>query len=288
MSDSLTRVAQELTEALTLLSRLESDLNPAEGAVENLDDRLHALRSAARKYDKTPAELPAYLAELARQIDGLEGRGSNLQQSEVAVSAARDEYHRAVQTLRQARQKAARELDAAINRELAPLKLERAIFATRLEALPESDWNGSGGDSVQFEVATNVGMPPGPLHKIASGGELSRMMLALSLVLTDAKPVDSLVFDEVDSGVGGATADAIGERLARLAAQKQVLSVTHSPQVAARGHHHWRVEKQEVAGRTVTQITALSPSERIEEIARMLSGAEITPEARAAATRLLA
>ena len=287
LSDSLTRVAQELSEALTLLSRLESDLDPSEGGLESLDDRLHLLRSAARKYDRKPDELPAFLTELSQKIDGLEGRGDDLQQFEAAVTAARDEYHRAVQSLRQARLAATQRLDALINAELPPLKLERAIFATRVTPLPEAEWNGSGGESVQFEVATNVGMPPGPLHKIASGGELSRMMLALSLVLTDAKPIESLVFDEVDSGVGGATADAIGERLVRLAAERQVLSVTHSPQVAARGHHHWRVEKREVQGRTVTLIAPLNRQERIEEIARMLSGAEITAEARAAATRLL-
>ena len=287
LSDSLERVAQELNESLALLERLEADIDPADGGLEMVEDRLHALRNCARKLERTTEELSDYRTELQAIIDGLEGGGVNLKQLESAVAAAREEFHRAVMALRQARQTAATKLDSAMNLELKPLKLERAIFATRIETLGESDWNGGGGEAVQFEVATNVGMPAGPLHKVASGGELSRMMLALSLVLTDTKAVDSLVFDEVDSGVGGATADAIGERLARLASGRQVLSVTHSPQVAARGQHHWRVEKREDNGRTVTLISHLSPTERVEEIARMLSGAEITVEARAAATKLL-
>ncbi|MDI9408463.1 MAG: DNA repair protein RecN [Candidatus Pacebacteria bacterium] len=287
LSDSLERAAQELNESLAQLERLATDIDPTDGGLELVEDRLHSLRSMARKHDRAVVELPDYWQELQARIDGLEGGGENLKKLETAVTAAGEEFHRAVQNLRQARKAAALKLDEAINRELKPLKLERAIFATRIDALPPSDWNGGGGDAVQFEVATNVGMPAGPLHKVASGGELSRMMLALSLVLTDSKPVDSLVFDEVDSGVGGATADAIGERLARLASQRQVLSVTHSPQVAARGQHHWRVEKTEDQGRTVTNITHLSNPERIEEIARMLSGAQITAEARAAATKLL-
>jgi DNA repair protein RecN (Recombination protein N) len=172
--------------------------------------------------------------------------------------------------------------------ELPPLKLEKARFVTGIAAQEERLWGENGMDQVAFEVATNPGLPPGPIGKIASGGELSRFMLALKLVLADSDTIPSMVFDEADSGVGGAVAAAIGERLARLATTLQVLVVTHSPQVAARGHHHWHVAKHEDGrGGIVTRIGTLEAAERREEVARMLAGAEITDEARAAADRLL-
>jgi DNA repair protein RecN (Recombination protein N) len=171
--------------------------------------------------------------------------------------------------------------------ELPPLKLDKARFVTRIEPLDERDWGPEGIDRVAFQVATNPGATPGPIHRIASGGELARFMLALKVVLARASTVPTLVFDEVDTGIGGATAAAVGERLARLARDVQVLVVTHSPQVAATGLHHWRVEKGSEADATVTRVAPLSDGERREEIARMLSGATVTAEARAAAETLL-
>jgi DNA repair protein RecN (Recombination protein N) len=174
-----------------------------------------------------------------------------------------------------------------VGRELAPLRLDKARFSTEVTALPEEKWNEAGADAVQFLVATNPGAPPAPLARVASGGELSRLMLALKVVLSAGSPVPTLVFDEVDSGVGGATAAAVGERLARVAQRVQVLVVTHSPQVAARGHAHYRVSKQVAAGRTATRVEQLDSAARREEIARMLAGETVTEAARAAADSLL-
>jgi DNA repair protein RecN (Recombination protein N) len=182
---------------------------------------------------------------------------------------------------------AAKKLDAAIMKELPPLKLEKARFQTTLAPLPEAEWGAHGREKVQFEVATNPGAPAGPLARIASGGELARFMLALKVVLAKTSAVPTLVFDEVDSGVGGATAAAVGERLHRLAQERQVLVVTHSPQVAARGGHHWRVAKSESKSRTLTRVDELDQAARREEIARMLSGSAVTAEARAAAASLM-
>jgi DNA repair protein RecN (Recombination protein N) len=186
-----------------------------------------------------------------------------------------------------ARKSAADRLDRAVARELTPLKLDRARFRTEVETLPEAGWGETGADRIGFAVSTNPGQPPGPLAKIASGGELARFMLALKVVLSRASAVPVLVFDEVDSGIGGATADAVGERLLRLAEARQVLVVTHSPQVAARGTHHWQVRKTMKEGHMITEVVSLNRAERREEIARMLSGAEVTAEARAAAARLI-
>jgi DNA repair protein RecN (Recombination protein N) len=175
-----------------------------------------------------------------------------------------------------------------VMKELPPLKLEKARFHTALTTLAENEWNEHGRERIAFEVATIAGAAPGPLNKIASGGELARFMLALKVVLAKTSPVATLVFDEVDSGVGGATAAAVGERLARLAEERQVLVVTHSPQVAARAAHHWRVARSDGKKASATKVEALGDAERREEIARMLSGTAITAEARAAAASLLA
>jgi DNA repair protein RecN (Recombination protein N) len=187
-----------------------------------------------------------------------------------------------------AREKAARRLDGAITAELKPLRLDKARFRTVLSPLGEADWGEHGCERIHFEVATNPGAPFGALAKIASGGELSRFMLALKLVLAGTSSVPTLIFDEVDSGIGGAVAAAVGERLQRLGSRLQVLVVTHSPQVAARGAHHWRVAKKQGQQATITSVEELDPDTRQEEIARMLSGSTITAEARAAAASLIA
>ena len=174
-----------------------------------------------------------------------------------------------------------------MNAELPPLKLDKATFRTRLEPLDERDGGPHGLERIGFEAATNPGSPPGPLPRIASGGELARFLLAIKVVLARVSPVASLIFDEVDSGIGGATAHAVGERLERLAAGRQILVVTHSPQVAARAERHWRVAKTAAGEGVVTEVAELDAAARREEIARMLSGAQVTDEARAAAEKLM-
>jgi DNA repair protein RecN (Recombination protein N) len=204
-----------------------------------------------------------------------------------AEKSARLVFDQAAHELSLARKEAAAMLDKLVAKELAPLKLDKATFKTVVAPKLESAWNESGMDRVAFEISTNPGMPPGPLDKIASGGELARFMLALKVVLAGSQDRAALIFDEVDAGISGATANAVGERLARLAKNVQVIVVTHAPQVAARGDNHWRVSKVTRAGQTSTKVEQLSATARREEIARMLAGEKITDEARAAADSLL-
>jgi DNA repair protein RecN (Recombination protein N) len=289
--EALDRAGAEAAEAVRLLQAASDDLEADPGRLEQVDTRLFALRDAARKHGVEVEALPPLAQQMAERLAALDARGDVLARLTAEEAAARDAYVVAAETLGRERGKAAARLDKAVNAELPPLKLEKAKFRTRLDRLEESDWGETGLDRVAFEVTTNPGMPPGPLARIASGGELSRFMLALRVALAAADPVPTLVFDEVDSGIGGATAAAVGERLARLAERVQVLVVTHSPQVAARGRWHWRVEKaaaRKGAAAVTTNVEALEEAGRREEIARMLSGATVTDEARAAADQLLA
>ena len=258
--------------------------------LERTEERLFALRAAARKFD-VPVEGLAALAErMAADLAALdEGEGA-LVRLEGQVAEAEASYVRLAAELSRERGEAARRLDAAVEAELPPLKLERARFITMIER-DEAARGPDGFDRVAFWVETNPGSRPGPMMKVASGGELSRFMLALKVVLAERGSAPTLVFDEIDTGVGGAVADAIGERLARLAANVQVICVTHAPQVAAKAQRHFLIAKSAhdgQSGRTVTQVSALPEPSRREEIARMLAGASITDEARAAAARLLA
>jgi len=284
---ALDRAAAELADAADRLRRMVNDPELAPHRLAQIEERLFALRDLSRKHGVPVDGLADHAAALAAQLAALDDQSGRLARLTQDEAAARQAYLTAAEELSKARAKAARKLDAAINAELPPLKLDKARFATRLEPLPESDWGEAGLERAVFEVATNPGMPPGPLNRIASGGELSRFLLALKVVLAEADPVPTLVFDEVDSGVGGATAAAVGERLARLGEKLQVLVVTHSPQVAARTDRHWRVEKAALGKGTVTRLTVLDDKGRREEIARMLSGARVTDEARAAADRLM-
>jgi DNA repair protein RecN (Recombination protein N) len=277
-----------LAEAETLLSRLAQDAEADPRRLEAAEERLFALRAAARKHSVPVAELPALLAALQSRLAALETGAAEVESLEAAVAAARATYLAASAGLTEARQAAASRLEKAIAKELPPLRLERARFVAEVAPLPESAWGLSGADAVRFLIATNPGQAPGPLARVASGGELSRLMLALKVVLAGGSTVPTLVFDEVDSGIGGATAAAVGERLARVAAGVQVLLVTHSPQVAARGAAHLRVSKQVARGRAETRVDMLEHAERREEIARMLAGETVTDQARAAADSLLA
>ncbi|WP_144187015.1 DNA repair protein RecN [Elioraea rosea] len=282
------RAQDAVAEAEMLLERLVADSGPDPQGLERAEERLFALRAMARKHQTSVDALPALLAELRGRLAALDAGEERIAGLAAAAAAARETYRSAAEALTAARTEAASRLDRAVAKELAPLKLEKARFITEVTALPEAEWGPDGSCSVRFLVAMNPGMPPAPLARTASGGELARLMLALKVVLAAGGTVPTLVFDEVDSGIGGATAAAVGERLARLAAALQVLVVTHSPQVAAKASVQWRVAKRSGKAGTVTTVTPLGEEERREEIARMLAGERITDAARAAADSLLA
>lgn len=287
ITGALSRAAAEVQDALAAIQNASEGLQDSDQDLETLDERLFALRAQARKHGCGVKALPLMRTELAEKLSRIEQEDDLLAQALKAAEGAKAAYSREAEKVRTLRKEAARKLDAQIAGELAPLKLDKARFVTSLEDLPEAEWGPCGMDRVRFLVATNPGAAPGPLHKIASGGEMARFMLALKVVLAETGRAGSLIFDEVDSGIGGATADAVGERLARLACARQVLVVTHSPQVAARAGYHYIVKK-EGSDQVSTKIVPLSSRlERCEEIARLLAGAEITQEARAAAGKLL-
>ncbi|MFA5989063.1 MAG: DNA repair protein RecN [Sphingomonas sp.] len=252
------------------------------------ETRLFELRAVARKHRVQPDELSALHHRLAAQLALIDEGGADIARLEQAEAAAARAFQAAAASLSTARAAAAARLDAAVRAELAPLKLDTARFRTIVATLAPEQWSSAGQDRVEFEISTNPGAPFAPLTKIASGGELSRFILALKVSLAERGGAGTMIFDEIDRGVGGAVANAIGERLARLAARTQLLVVTHSPQVAARGQHHLFIAKRSDGLVTRTSVATLDQGNRQEEIARMLSGAEITAEARAQAARLLA
>jgi DNA repair protein RecN (Recombination protein N) len=262
------------------------DFDPRE--LERCETRLFALRAMARKYAAPVEALPALAQKYAGELADLGAAHARVSELEQASRSAADAYAAAAAALSRARQASARDLERAVNAELPPLKLERASFSAPVESDAEIV-APDGFDRVEFVVQTNPGSRPGPLMKVASGGELSRFLLALKVSLAERDTAPTLVFDEIDTGVGGAVADAIGQRLARLAAKAQVLAVTHAPQVAARSQRHFKITKDDVGAgeRVVTRVIDLGAPERREEIARMLAGAEITREARAAAKSLI-
>lgn len=286
MLAALDRIEAEMAEVTAAIDTQSADLAESDYDLPQIDDRLFALKAQARKHGCAIDDLAAKREEIAVLLRGIGAQDDDLDRLDKDVKKARAAYAEIAKTVSAARTKAATQLDNLVNKELPPLKLDKARFETSIETLPEGEWSEYGMDRVQFLVATNPGAAPGPLGKIASGGEMARFMLALKVVLAEVGAAGTLVFDEVDSGVGGATADAVGERLARLADKRQILVVTHSPQVAARAAHHGVVAK---GGKQVTtKVEMLSSAQaRTEEIARMLSGAEITKEARAAAAKLL-
>ena len=285
--EAVQRAILESEEALAQLNSFAGDMELEADDPEAVEERYFALQDMARKHHTAVDALPALRDDLAARLASIDGGEAELTKLAAAAADARRKYADQAEALSKKRAKAAAALDKAVMAELPPLKLERAVFHTKLERLEEDEWSAQGLDRIAFEVATNPGSTPGPLGRIASGGELARFLLAIKVVLASINPERSLVFDEVDSGVGGATAHAVGERLERLARDRQVLVITHSPQVAARGAHHWQVVKRMAGKQVATQVDQLSDGARREEIARMLSGAEITEEARAAAERLI-
>ena len=285
---ALDRAASETADALAEMALAGAGLEPDPQRLEAAEERLFALRGTARKHNVPVDELPALAERFETRIAGLDGAGEELQQLRENFQAARTAYMDAAEALSGRRRAAAGKLDAAIAAELPPLKLEKARFHTVVETLEQAKWSADGIDDVHFEISTNPAMPPGPLARIASGGELARFLLALKVVLQHANAVPTLIFDEVDTGIGGATASAVGARLALLGATVQVIAVTHSPQVAAYGMQHLRVVKSEAGDGVITVVDELSAPDRREEIARMLAGARVTDEARAAADNLIA
>ncbi|WP_102226457.1 DNA repair protein RecN [Acidimangrovimonas sediminis] len=282
--EALNRALIELGEAEQGVADTLDALDFDPGELERVEERLFAIRALARKHSVAPDDLGTLAADLRARLEALDGGEAEIARLREATEAARKAHGTACAALTEARKAAAIRLDAAMAGELAPLKMERASFSTEIAS---ADPGPEGADQVAFTVATNPGAPAGPLNKIASGGELSRFLLALKVCLTRGQTALTMIFDEIDRGVGGATADAVGRRLARLAEEAQVLVVTHSPQVAARGAHHWRVAKAVSDGMTTSQVTPLSPRERVDEVARMLAGDTITDAAREAARALL-
>lgn len=284
---ALDRAVIEASEAEDKLERAAEALafDPAE--LDRIETRLFDLRAAARKHGCLVDDLPARMAEMRAALDDIEGGNEHIAELENAAQKAATVYRDRAEALHKIRKEAALRLDTAVAAELAPLKLDAARFRTSVERLPEDRWGASGMDAVEFLISTNPGADFAPLGKIASGGELSRFILALKVALAEEGGAATVIFDEIDRGVGGAVADAIGERLARLATGGQLLAVTHSPQVAARGDRHYLIAKSSEGTVTRTSVTPLTAAERNEEIARMLSGAHVTAEARAQAERLL-
>lgn len=301
----LDRIADQhplLTEALESLDRAVIEAGEAEEKLESAalalvhdpqaldaaETRLFELRALARKHRCEVDELPELMREMRGRLDTIESGEAQLEALEAGAVEAREAYLKAAEQTHSTRLKAAKKLDKAVAGELAPLKLDAARFQTTITDLPEDRWGASGMDGVEFLISTNPGSDFAPLGKIASGGELSRFILALKVALAQKGGAATIIFDEIDRGVGGAVASAIGERLARLASEEgQLLAVTHSPQVAARGSQHYLIAKSSKGTVTKTGVVELDAKGRQEEIARMLSGEEITPEARAQADRLL-
>jgi DNA repair protein RecN (Recombination protein N) len=285
---ALERAVIEVGDAMQELDRTAAQIESEPKALEAAEERLFALKALARKHKCTIDELARVQADIKGQLDSITHGADTLRELSAAAAAAKLGYEVAAKALHDARSAAAAKLDKGVAKELPPLKLDKATVKTTLSTAPEEHWSARGFSKIVFEASTNPGAPTGPLAKIASGGELARFMLALKVVLAGTQDLTTLIFDEVDTGIGGATADAVGERLGRLAKGVQILVVTHSPQVAARGDHHWKVAKAVKSGETTTKITMLDAEARREEIARMLAGEKITDEARAAAQRLIA
>ncbi|HEX8938497.1 MAG TPA: DNA repair protein RecN [Sphingomicrobium sp.] len=281
---SLDRALIEASEAEDRIARACEAMAFDPVRLEQVESRLFEIRGLARKHRVEPDQLAALGAQMRDQLAAIQAGGARISELDRELAAARETYAAGAQALGKERREAAARLDRAVASELAPLKLDAARFRTAIAA---AEPGPAGAERIEFEVSTNPGAPFGPLTRIASGGELSRFILALKVALAEAGSAATMIFDEVDRGVGGAVASAIGERLARLAQQSQVLVVTHSPQVAARASHHYRIEKSHGEDGTRTSVRKLSAEERREEIARMLSGTSITEEARAQASRLL-
>ena len=285
--ESLERAANELSETESVVGRLATEIELDTSYLEEIDERLNSIRTLARKHGVTPDELNSKYQEFCNQLRMVEDEASQIEALERELESTKAKFIEDADALSKSRITAGKRLDQAIISELKPLKLAQSKFQATIESCDETGWSVYGWDKVTFQISTNPGTPLGPLQKVASGGELSRLLLALRVALSAATPLPTLIFDEVDAGVGGAVAAAVGRRLKRLGEKIQVLVVTHSPQVAAEGHVHWKIVKDDTTGLQRTAAKELAKTERVEEIARMLSGEMITEEARAASLKLL-
>jgi len=283
--DTLAKTLNELGHVQQGVQAARDALTHDSTALELVEERLFAIRGLARKHAVSPDELPSFANGLRVKLEVIDASETELDGLRHDLATATDRYDVQAKRLRGKRAKVAKKLDRAMAGELPPLKLERALFET---VQSEVEPGSNGIDKITFQVATNPGAPSGAINKIASGGELSRFLLALKVCLTKDTQGMTMIFDEIDRGVGGATADAVGRRLLQVASKTQVLVVTHSPQVAARGQHHWRVEKNVVSGATLSHVQSLDAAARVDELARMLAGDTITTQARDAARALLA
>ena len=284
---SFERGLLEVNEGFDELQKLSDKISLDPLELERVEERLFKIRGLARKYEVEVEQLPTFLAKKISDHSLLADANDSLDLLQEKVQQAKQKYYNSAEILSKARSEAIIKLDQAITDELVPLRLEDVHFRTSINELPETSWNEFGVEAVHFEVQTNPNTAFGPIQKVASGGELARIMLALKVVLANAYAIPTIIFDEVDSGIGGATAAAVGSRLSRLSEEAQVLVVTHSPQVAALGRNHFYINKFSNGNGNVTQVQELSGNIRQEEIARMLSGEKITNEARAAAASLI-
>ena len=285
--DALSRAATELTEANSALNLAASSLDADPARLLEIDDRLHEIRNQARKHNCLPDDLPQLHETLSTRLAQLDDPSGGIGALKAKEREWHDYYEGCAKILSERRAAIASQLDEAVMAELPPLKLENARFVTLVAQKPEAEWSELGWDQVRFEAAANPGQDLAPIDKVASGGELARFLLALKVVLARTEAAKTLIFDEVDSGVGGAVAAAVGERLARLGDVMQTLVITHSPQVAAKGAHHYKIAKSAQDETVISRTDVLTQHERAEEIARMLAGEHITAEARAAAVTLL-
>ena len=287
IEQNLENALYALNDAVEQIEVCSSDISLNQSEIDNIETRLFLLRDLAKKHQTEIDLLPEKLEELSSMLKSLEKGSEDLAELKQQVALLREDYQKAAQNLSQARKNAANKLDKSVMKEFPPLKMEKAVFKTSITQKSEDLWSETGWDSVCFEVSTNPNTPLGPLNKIASGGELSRFMLALKVNLAQQTSQETIVFDEIDTGIGGATAEAVGERLSKLSQNEQVFVVTHSPQVAAFSSEHYKVSKETKDNITTTNLIKLSSEGKLEEIARMLAGEKITEEARAAASVLL-
>ncbi len=287
VEQNLETALYSLNEVVDQIEAYSADISLNQNEIDNIETRLYTLRNLAKKHNTDTDSLPEKLEEMKSLLQNLQNGTDNVNELKNKVSKLREDYIKSAENLSKSRQKVAQKLDKSVMKELPPLKMEKAVFQTTITKKPEGLWSEKGWDNICFEVSTNPNTPLGPLNKIASGGELSRFMLALKVNLANQENQETLIFDEIDAGIGGATAEAVGERLSRLSQTEQVFVVTHSPQVAAFSQEHFKVAKYTENNITTTTLTKLDDAGKVEEIARMLSGEMITKEARAAALVLL-
>ena len=277
----------EFNETVNLIEQKSSEITHNSDEAEAIEERLFALKSLARKHSCDIDDLPSILDDFRAKVNLINKGQEHILRLNKELCLAKQDYINKADIVRSLRRKAAQNLDSAVKSELPYLKMEKANFVTAIDNLPESSWSEKGMDDVSFKISTNANTDYGDLSKIASGGELSRFMLALKVNLAKKSSVETLIFDEIDAGIGGATAQAVGERLKKLSDMVQVLVVTHSPQVASFSKTHFMVSKSTKNGETTTSVCLLNENQKQEEIARMLSGDTITDEARAAAKALI-